>query len=200
MHIRPVCFTAMAFCAATLAASLLGCAGGGGSNGPVVNTGTPAATATQTPAGPQPTATPTTVAVVSAATVQTAPGSTVPVCVSLANNMGQIAGVQTDLSWDPNCVSPVVSGGFPVCRPNPSTGKDATPTMINGTSFTVLVFSITDLNPVPNGQIFCCDFLLVQSPPTPCCTIGVGNVRGSTARGGAITNIEGVDGQVCASP
>ena len=132
-----------------------------------------------------------------------APGQSVPVWVSLSGGDGQISGVQMDLSWDPTCASPDPGQGTAAaCTSNPATGKNVHsgfPNSFPNTPLRAVMFSIMNPNPIPDGQLFYCNFTLSTSPSRVCCPILVAGVRGSKARGEPITDISAIPGQVCAT-
>ncbi len=136
------------------------------------------------------------------------PGQSADVCISLSGGAGRVAGVQMDLSWDTACVSADLAGGTAAggsvsstaaaCRPNPATGKHVQ-TSVKGSTLKAFFLSITDLRPIPDGELFCCGFTLARSAPSPCCNVNISGVRGSTASGQAITDIAASGGSICAA-
>jgi hypothetical protein len=127
------------------------------------------------------------------------PGQPAEVCVSLKDSGARVAGVQMDLGWDGGCLTADLAGGnAAACRANPATGKRVQ-SNLKGSNLKVFFFSITDLRPIPDGELFCCSFTLARSAPTPCCNVTISGVRGSTGKGQPITDIAATGGSICAS-
>jgi hypothetical protein len=127
------------------------------------------------------------------------PGQSTEICVFLKDSGARVAGVQMDLGWDGSCLTPdLAGGGAATCRANPATGKRVQ-SSLKGSTLKVFFFSITDLRPIPDGELFCCSFTLARSASAPCCSVTISGVRGSTGRGQPITDITASGGSICAS-
>lgn len=136
---------------------------------------------------------------VSLNSVTAAPGQSADVCVSLSGSHGKVDGIQMDLSWNPACASVnLSSGNKAMCTANPATGKNVS-TVVIGSMLRALMFSILNMSPLPDAQLFCCSFTLANAPSDRCCTIGINDVRGSDAVGHAIT-FAAFPGRICAVP
>ena len=105
------------------------------------------------------------------------------VCVMQDNGANQVAGVQMELSWDPGCMSSASASGKPKCESNPDTGKTVQSAMKGGSMLKAIFLSFSDVEPIPDGWLFCCDFSLADKNNKSGCTVSVGNVIGSTSQG-----------------
>ncbi len=138
--------------------------------------------------------------IVSLNSVTAAPGQSADVCVSLSASHGKVDGIQMDLSWKPTCAAVNLSSGSKaMCTANPATGKNVS-AGVSGSMLRALMFSILNMSPLPDAQLFCCSFTLANAPSDRCCEIGVTDVRGSDALGHAITNFTAFPGRICAVP
>lgn len=109
------------------------------------------------------------------------PGRTATICVSLESDGQQVAGTQNDLVWDGNCLT--LEG----CQSNGSHGKSLTcsdPRAGEGADVTLhcLALSIADVNPIPDGSLYCCDFISELSDAGSC-DVQVVNVLGADPEG-----------------
>jgi hypothetical protein len=129
------------------------------------------------------------------------------VCISMTGSAGQVAGVQLDLTWDSNCMDADApkgrQGGPAVCSPEPATGKEVH-TAIRGTQLRALMFSMSDSSPIPDGDLFCCAFTVINQARPRCCSLNIGNVVLSTPQGQPVSDagvalLASLDGQPCAS-
>jgi hypothetical protein len=115
---------------------------------------------------------------------QAAPGTGTSVCIQMLNSDGQVAGVQMDFAWDPDCLSANVrSSGGPQCRSNPATGKTVQSAMRGGSSLRAIMLSVADVNPIPDGELFCCEFTVDSFASAAQCPIRLGNVIGANSTG-----------------
>jgi len=123
------------------------------------------------------------------------------VCVSMENSNGQVAGLQAEFQWDRNCMNALTGGnGRPQCNADPSTGKDVHAALTPRGSLKALLFSMSDLSPMPDGNMFCCSFTFEGR--TGCCGLTMTNVLGSDPSGGqnrSVDLVATVDGDVCAT-
>jgi hypothetical protein len=121
-------------------------------------------------------------------------------CVAMGDSGGQVAGLQMDFKWDSACMSPDTP---PHCTAESSTGKDIRAGLKPGPTLKAIFFSMADTSPIPDGNLFCCNFTRSGSGGNACCGLSLGNVLGSDAGGTAIqasafTLIATMDGQQCA--
>jgi concanavalin A-like lectin/glucanase superfamily protein len=112
------------------------------------------------------------------------------VCVHLAGGGSSVAGTQNDLVWDDSCAT--LQG----CSAAPRTGKSLNTSFPPGEPSTLhaLVLSITDVDPIPDGALYCCDF--TAELDSGCCPIQVTNALGSDPQGKRL-DIVGVPGSIC---
>ncbi len=126
-------------------------------------------------------------------------------CIAMSGSGGQVAGVQLDLKWDGSCMSADQGSGTGArCSAEPSTGKDIRTVVSAGPTLRAIFFSMADTNPIPDGNLFCCNFSRATSAKSACCSLTMGNVRGSDSAGKAIpasdfTLLATMDGQPCAA-
>jgi hypothetical protein len=115
---------------------------------------------------------------------------TAQVCVSLDSGGDPVAGTQNDLVWHGECLTL-----FPGCAVNPATNKRLS-TAIRSNSVRALLLSLTDVNPIPDGVLYCCNFRPERLAPGECCPVRVSGAASSDPFGNALTTAE-FDGAVC---
>ena len=127
-------------------------------------------------------------------------------CVSMSGSGGQVAGFQLDFKWDSGCMSADKgSGDSARCTADPSTGKDVHSSLKAGPgNLRALFFSMSDTNPINDGDIFCCSFTRSSTAGNACCGLSMGRVSGSDSTGRAIPAsdfnlLATMDGQACAT-
>lgn len=113
------------------------------------------------------------------------------VCVDLVGGAGFVAGTQNDLTWDPGCVE--ISEP---CGANPRHGKDVRIGLRPGPRLKAILFSLSNTDPIDDGELYCCPFRIASIPSGACCAVRIQNTLGSDSQGHAIVT-EGVDGQIC---
>ena len=113
----------------------------------------------------------------------TAAGETARICVSLLTEGREVAGTQNDLVWDGDCAT-LTEGS---CAANPGHGKSLNTTFPAGSDFTLRAFllSITDVRPIPDGDLYCCEFTSELDRPGSC-PVRIRRARASDPQGGAI--------------
>ncbi|MGH7786021.1 MAG: hypothetical protein ACRERC_04090, partial [Candidatus Binatia bacterium] len=111
------------------------------------------------------------------------PGDFGTICVSLATNGEKVAGTQNDLSWDGACATLDDSN----CAAAGSHGKQLSGKLIPQRDFVyrALVLSLTDVDPMADGPLYCCRFQ-AEAAPGQCCDIKMSNAQASDPEGGAI--------------
>jgi hypothetical protein len=119
---------------------------------------------------------------------QAADPTSTDVCVAMTGSRGEVGGVQMDLSWNPACMTAEqVEGNAARCLPNPATGKDVqTKIFPNNSTMRVLFLSVSDTNPIPDGELFCCKFTVARSPDGPCCSVNMSNLILGGPAGGRV--------------
>jgi hypothetical protein len=113
----------------------------------------------------------------------------------MLNSDGQVAGVQMDFNWDADCLTANVrSSGGPQCRSNAATGKTVQSAMRGGSGLRAIMLSVADVNPIPDGELFCCEFTVDSFASAPQCPIRLSNVIGANPTGQrvAVSTREGV--------
>ena len=112
-----------------------------------------------------------------------APGQSVEVCFSLENGNDEIAGVQMDVTFDASCASADLKGGRPRCRSNPDTGKTVQSAMPAGSTLRAIMLNVADVSPIPDGELFCCDFIVDSRPSESACPLSLSGLMGASSRG-----------------
>ncbi|HYD49275.1 MAG TPA: hypothetical protein VEB21_13045, partial [Terriglobales bacterium] len=105
------------------------------------------------------------------------------VCVNQSGGNNQVAGVEMVMSWDPGCMSSAAGSGKPKCESNRDTGKSVQSAMKGASSLKALFLSFSDVEPIPDGWLFCCDFRLSSSAPANGCRVTLSDMIGSTGTG-----------------
>ena len=123
------------------------------------------------------------------------PGDAGRVCVMLSSGGAQVAGTQNDLIWDGNCASlPDESS----CFVAGSHGKQlSAATRCGDFCLRAIILSLNDVNPIPDGPLYCCNFQS-ESDAGKCCTITMTNTAASDPDGKAIS-ASGSAGRICTS-
>lgn len=117
--------------------------------------------------------------------------TTAQVCVSMETGGDAVAGTQNDLVWHGECLT--LTGG---CSVNPATGKQLS-TAIRSNGLRALLLSLSDVNPIPEGVLYCCTFRPERLAAGECCPVRVSGTQASDPVGNALAT-SGSDGAVCA--
>ena len=113
-----------------------------------------------------------------------APFDDADVCVSLDTGGAAVAGTQNDLNWDGDCAS---LPGEDSCVVAGMHGKDlSAATRCGDFCLRAIVLSLTDVNPIPDGDLYCCRFS-IHAAPGACCNLSVVNAAASDPDGKAIS-------------
>ncbi len=121
-------------------------------------------------------------------------GETARVCIALKSGRTEIAGTQNDLVWDGNCAT--LSEG--ACSSSGEHGKQVSTTIRGGpdsTQLSAIVLSLSDTDPIGDGELYCCNFRSELTQAGSTCPIGITNARGSTPDAKSVS-IKGVSGQI----
>jgi MYXO-CTERM domain-containing protein len=132
---------------------------------------------------------------VGSATVATAHTDHARICVSLETRANeQVAGTENLLRWDGECAT-MIDGG---CKATPGHGKNLSGSLQRQRDFTykALVLSFSDTNPIPAGELYCCEFL-VHANPGDCCRVSIGSPGGSDPSGNSVSVGAGPPGELC---
>ncbi len=124
-----------------------------------------------------------------------AAGGLAEVCVRLDSGGQEVAGTENRLVWDGSCVSG--PSGAEGCYVAGSHGKDLSWNYLAGADFTLkaLVLSLSDVDPIPDGELYCCAFT-AEAAAGSCCPLSVVAAGASDPQGNALV-AEGNDAQVC---
>src|SRR5690606_31324814 len=84
---------------------------------------------------------------------------------------------------------------------DPSTGKDLYGRFQASEDFRyrALVLSLFDVDPIPDGGLYCCDFQ-VEADAGSCCAVGVAHAVASDPNGNSLTLDAGPPAQLCVEP
>jgi hypothetical protein len=117
------------------------------------------------------------------------PGSSVEVQIILIGGNGLVAGMQTDISWDPRCVSVASGGGDTAsCFANPTIPKNLTTKIQGGSSLLrALFFSMSDVEPIKQDAVlFTCVFNIDPATTATQCPINLSTLIVSDSKGGRL--------------
>lgn len=108
-------------------------------------------------------------------------GQSAKVCVRMDSGGQKIAGVQNDLNWDGNCLA------FGGCQANLAHGKSLhMPKAPAGNSTKALLLALDNLDPIPDGELYCCTFTVKSASPGGCCPVNITGALGSDPQGNAV--------------
>lgn len=123
------------------------------------------------------------------------PGDTARLCVRLAGEGKTVAGTQNDLTWDPACAA---LADKDQCEANAAHGKTLNAALPPGSQnmLRAFVLSLTDVNAIPDTELYCCNFTSKLSEPGTCCEVGISRAGASTPDGVALET-QGKGGRFC---
>lgn len=110
-------------------------------------------------------------------------GQAANLCIFMSDGNYEVAGVQMDITWDASCMIPASGGTRPKCRSNPDTGKTVQSALRGGSTLRAIMVSFSDTEPIPDGELFCCEFRVTDNPGGSGCGVSLSNVIASTPRG-----------------
>lgn len=113
------------------------------------------------------------------------PGDVGDVCVVLDSGGASVAGTQNDLVWDGSCAT---LSDASACRINPDRDQQLFGAFLaHQPDFTyrALVLSLSDVAPIPDGELYCCAFQ-IEASPGDCCAISVTDAAASDPAGHAL--------------
>ena len=121
-------------------------------------------------------------------------GEAADLCVVLDSGGAQVAGTQNDLVWDGACATLASAAD---CRANPAIAKalHGNLGLVGDFSYRALVLSLSDVDPIPDGELYCCTFG-VETAPGSCCSVGVVNTGVSDPSGRELPS-SGNTAQLC---
>ena len=122
------------------------------------------------------------------------PGEMATLCVTMDSGGEQVAGTQNDLVWDGACATLTEDS----CQASSHHGKTLHGNFPPTTDFTyrALLFSLTDTDPIPDGELYCCVFGVEVMNPGACCPVNIDGVGSSDPNGVALATT-GVSGRLC---
>lgn len=119
-------------------------------------------------------------------------GDSARLCVELGGEGVTVAGTQNDIAWDGDCATLIR------CQASPTAGKPLSANVRPNSYFTLtaIMLSLGDLDPIPDGPLYCCDFRIETAEPGSCCSFSVQRARVSDpqARG---ADARGMGAQIC---
>ncbi len=130
-------------------------------------------------------------------------GATASFPVMLDSGGLPVAGIQNDITFDPLTPIAATGGGQPDCTANPATGKSiftafrpsgCTPG-VSCTGIRVLMLSLSDLSPIPDGTLYTCNVAISPSAPPGTYPLLNGHLGTSDPVGNA-QPVNGSDGAV----
>ena len=111
-------------------------------------------------------------------------GGAVKLCVGLDSGGQKVAGTQNDLIWDSSCANLKPNS----CAAVPDSKKPLhgnTPANLQST-YRALVFALDNVDPIRDGQLYCCEFELT-GPGDGCCALRFDRLGSSDPVGTALT-------------
>ena len=109
---------------------------------------------------------------------------TVKLCVGLDAGGQKVAGTQNDLIWDGSCSNLKANS----CTAVPDSKKPLhgnAPTNLQST-YRALVFALDNVDPIRDGQLYCCEFEL-KGTGDACCAVRLDRLGASDPSGTALT-------------
>jgi len=131
---------------------------------------------------------------VSSATVAR-PGDDAEVCVALATDGEEVAGTQNDLVWDGTCATLPDAAS---CYAAGTHAKQLQGKLLDSRDFTYrgLILSLSDVDPIADGILYCCAFT-VEAAPGTCCPLDVTGAGVSDSTGNAIPVLADESARLC---
>ena len=125
---------------------------------------------------------------------RTGADSSPQICVVLDAKGQVVAGTQNDLSWDPGCANLESEAKCVVSPHHKKPLHGSIPKSLTAT-FRSLVFALDNVDPMPDGDLYCCSFQVTGSSDS-CCPVQIGRVAVSDPEGNALDTV-GVPEKVC---
>ncbi len=113
-------------------------------------------------------------------------------CVGLESGGAKIAGTQNDLVWNGECAALVANSCAAVPDVNKPLHGNAPATMPN--TYRALVFALDNVEPIRDGDLYCCDFELKGA--AECCAVKLDRLGVSDPVGTAL-DVNGRPPQLC---
>jgi len=107
------------------------------------------------------------------------PGETVEICVDMATEGDEVAGVQADMVWNPECAEINVTS----CSPGDH-DKPLHKSQRSNSRLRAILLALDNVDPIPDGsRLFCCDFRLLEGADAGPCRVTLQNVSTSDSVG-----------------
>ena len=84
------------------------------------------------------------------------------------------------------------------CQVNPSTGKTLFSNRIDDAALRTLVLDFDNTDPIDDGPLYCCTFVLQSLDAGRCCSFQINNTGVSDPLGQAVPS-QGIGGRLCAT-
>lgn len=125
------------------------------------------------------------------------PGDIATVCVTLATGGAEVAGTQNDLVWDGRCLTLPDTGS---CYASGMHSKSLQGRLLDNRDFTyrALILSLSDVDPIEDGVLYCCDFI-VEPTASECCRVEIAGASASDPHGNAL-DVLAFAREVCTEP
>ena len=116
------------------------------------------------------------------------PGDSVEVQIVLSGGNGLVAGMQTDIAWDSNCLSVASgSGDTAACYANTAIPKTLSTKIRSGSSLRALYLSMSDVEPIAQDTwLFTCQFTIDPATSATQCPVTLTNLVVSDSKGGRL--------------
>ncbi len=128
-----------------------------------------------------------------------ASGDTASLCVSLDSEGLEVAGTQNRIYWNPSCITPLDEE----CRTSPTHSKTAY-TLLHDEAdppwIATLVISLQESGPIPDGELYCCNFVAHLDAPGDCCGVQLTDAISASPDAERLTTDIGDSGTICLDP
>ena len=111
-------------------------------------------------------------------------------CVSLVTDGEKVAATQNDLDWALTCATLPSEASCAVAGTH---GKDLYARLQYYDVVRALILSLTDVDPIHDGPLYCCDFI---ADALGCCPVALINAGASDLHGNAIA-VADAHGEIC---
>jgi hypothetical protein len=113
------------------------------------------------------------------------------VCVHLDSAGEEIAGTQNEIVWDPSCAT--LSDRSCSLLARHTTLNTSQP---GSSVMRAFVFAFNNVDPLPDGDLYCCDVVVQAVGGDACCPLRLEGARGSTPEGKSVA-LRAVHGEIC---
>jgi hypothetical protein len=120
---------------------------------------------------------------ISVSSAQGRPGDTVNICVDLASEGQEVAGVQADVVTDSQCALIETTS----CRKG-NHNKELHKAKLSPSRMRAIVLALDNTEPIPDGtRLFCCDLMIPEDTTVTSCPVALQGAAASDSRGSALT-------------